>query len=165
MATAASFEGDVVVRGKLKASGWDLPASTLGDREFDSADPLTVDKQVHLFLPLYAQAGVAADATAVVHVAKGAGTVIGFDAGAAVAPLTTATVTFDLKKNGATVLTGVTTLNNTHANYEEVVGALDAALVGYAPGDVFEVVVNETTAGGTQASRPYARPIFREAYS
>ena len=78
----------------------------------------------------------------------------------AVAALTTATVTVDLKKNGTTVLTGVITLDNGNTAYIPEAGSLGTAT--YGNDDVLTLVIVAAASGGTLPTGLGVTVILRE---
>jgi hypothetical protein len=118
----------------------------------------------------YAQPNTTATTeTKVVATIRGAtGTLKGFVAGAIVAPLTTATVTLDLKKSTgggafASVLSAPITIDN--ANVDRVVEAATIAGATLTAGDVLEIVVTATASGGTLPTGVFAEVRWVEDYS
>lgn len=84
----------------------------------------------------------------VIHTVYGnAGNVLAFEVGSIVACLTDADITIDLHKNGASILTGVITLESTNTAYIVEAGSIDTAVL--EDGDVLEVVIVATVNGGT----------------
>lgn len=141
-----------------------VPDGSFGDAQMGTANPVGTTKLKHQYTPLLAQDhGVAAASVRrVVHVARSAGEVSAFEAGVVVAAIGNATVTVDLRKNGASVLTSVITLDSANAAYAEEAGPLNAALTAYVAGDVFEVVTVATAGTGTLPQGLYADAVFRE---
>ncbi len=139
-----------------------VPAGSWGDTQMGTASPVQCTKLQHQYAPAYAQAhGVAAVTERKVHhVARSAGSVAAIEAGIVVAAAGAATVTVDLKKNGVSVLTSVVTINNTHAAYAKVVGAISSA--AYVAGDVFELIVTATAGGGTLPQGLFVDAVYRE---
>lgn len=140
-----------------------LPDDCVGNLQYNSADPLSLANQRHQVVVNHGQAhGVAATTERrVKHVARGAGDAVGVQAGPVAAAAGDSTVTVDVLKNGATVLTGVITINSTHAAYAKVPGVIAAA--AYAAGDVFEFVFTATAGTGTLPQGVWADLILDEA--
>jgi len=93
----------------------------------------------------------------IVYVATGPGTLLGFHALLAVTG-SASSMTFDLKKNGVSVLTGVITITNANSNRQ----VLDASLatVSFADEDVFTMALIVSTSTGAQG--PFAWADFQE---
>jgi hypothetical protein len=161
----SNIEGDLYVGGSVYAAGGvNLGAGVVADANVVAGADIDAAKLNHLHTERYAQPNTTATTeTRVLHVAKGAGTVVAFSAGSIVANLTTATVTVDLKKNGTTVLSGVITLDNANVAYTPEAGTISVA--PYVAGDVFTVVITATASGGTLATGAYCSASFDEAYS
>ena len=106
--------------------------------------------------------GVAANAQRkVIHVCEGAtGEVISVDVGAVVKATGDSTITVDLYKNGASILTSTIQVDENHANYALVAGAInDAAL---AQDDVLEVVLTVNAGTGTLPQGAFVSVVIRE---
>lgn len=95
--------------------------------------------------------------TVVIYQAQKAGTIRAFNAGL-VAGGSSASMTFDLKKNGTSVLSAPVTVTNTNGNRSQVSGAI--ATPSYVAGDLFEVVL--TVSSSTGATGPYATASFSD---
>lgn len=95
---------------------------------------------------LGSQQGAAADRTVQVFM-KGAATLAMFTLWCGTPPSGANTVTIDLQKNGATVLTAVVTFNSSTTGNTEYTGTIDTTAL--ADGDRLAVVINETTSGTT----------------
>lgn len=153
------------VGGLLTADSLTVPNSSVGDTQFNPADPLTAQKQYHQYQPVFSQArgaSPAANTGQTIHVAYGAGTIVGFGAGFMVDESAwTGNVTVDLKKNGTTVLSSVVTLNS--GTTVGSVNTVGLAVTTYVAGDVFEVVITYTAGTGTPPQGVFARAVLREA--
>lgn len=143
------IDGNMLVRGTLQADDLVVPSNAIGDAQMATARPIDVDKQIHQYSKQVTQphGTSAVDYRGSIHSAYGAGEILAFQAKVSVIPVGAATVTVDLRKNGTTVLSGVITLDSSSVAFV----AEDATLSTptYAAGDELEVVVNETTGGGT----------------
>lgn len=138
-----------------------LSAGSIYDRHISSSAAIGADKQKHAYEPttnfgLESSATPAAK-TFVLRQCQGAGTLRAFYAGL-VAGGSSTSITFDLKKNGTTVLSSVVTVANTDGNYSRVAGTISTA--SYSAGDVFTVVL--ATSSTTGATGPYATAVFEE---
>lgn len=163
--TSALFNGDVHIAGTLtfgSGGGVTLPAGVVQNLQVEEGAKLDASKSESRLRKEYAQVStaVAAAEIKVIHVAKAAGTVLGFVAGLVAKSLSGATVSFDLKKNGATILTGLVVINDTHANYEVVSGTINTT--SYVAEDVFEVAVTVDAGGGTLGDGAFAQAVFDE---
>lgn len=150
MATVNTIDGDVVVRGNLRTTTINLPATCVGDSNVNGSAPITAAKLQHQYEKTFAQVnGSAATAERrVLHVAYGAtGTIIAFRVGAVTAATGDSTATVDLRKNGTTILSAAVVIDNTKAAFAKTLAAL--ATTGYVTGDVFEVVVTISAGTGT----------------
>jgi hypothetical protein len=165
MALGNRIVGDMYVDGNLAAKSMTLPAAAVGNAQVKADDPIARDKLVHEFRRGYAaeSATTAAAGAHAVHVAAGAGTVLAFRAGCVVANIGNAWVKFDLKKNGATVLTALVETNSGNAAYAIVAGTIDGAKDEYVDGDVFEVVITVNAGTGTLGKGAFAEVVFEEA--
>lgn len=93
--------------------------------------------------------------------AKAAGNLRNFTAMLNVAG-SASSMTFDLKKNGTTVLSAPITITNATGNQTPVAGSF-AGSVAYVAGDIFTTVLTVTTSTGAQG--PYADVEFDELAS
>lgn len=92
----------------------------------------------------------AAAETRVVHTVKGlTGKIKTFEAGCVLPCVGDATITVDLLKNGATVLTGAISLTSGQSAYDLVEGTVDTAKESVAHDDVLEVAVTVNADDGT----------------
>ena len=162
MAGTNVFDGDLVVRGTLKASAFQPPNGSIGNNQVGSADPIDASKLKHQYLARLVQpSGSSATAvTQAVHHAHAAGSVVGVEVGAVVAATGADTVTVDVKKNGTTVLSGVVTLDSSTAAYAAVLGAV--AVTAYAAGDTFTAVVTPAHSTGTLPQGLFVSLVLRE---
>ena len=97
-----------------------------------------------------------------IHVVTGAtGTLREFKAGCVTVCTSGATITVDLKKNGASVLSAVITLDNTQTARQVVAAAISTMSV--AVGDVLEVAVTATAGGGTLGKGLFGTCVIDEA--
>ncbi len=159
------FNGDWFVNGALNAQSFGPPAGCIDDTAVEAAAGIQASKLQHqyekVFCPL-ASTVTAATERRVVHVVRGTtGTIQEFRCGVVTACIGAATVTFDLKKNGTTVLTATTVLDNTNLAYttEAAAGFTSTALVA---GDVLEVTLAAAAGGGTIGLGAFAVLNLRE---
>lgn len=162
MATSV-IDGDVQVRGTLTPKGFSCPAGAIGSANFSGSDPLESAKQKHRHVGRLNQVhgSAAAAERRACHVARSAGSVLTVQAGVVVACVGDSTITVDVRKNGASILTGTITINNTHAAYAKVSGVVNTA--AYVAGDVFEVVVTVSAGTGALGQGLFVDVVFDEA--
>ncbi len=132
-----------------------LGAGTISDQHVNSAAAINVTKMQHAYY-LRTDFGLKIGDTPVtsekvVHVANSAGTIRSFAAMVNVA-MSSGSITFDLKKNGTTILTAVITIDNTIAGRQTVTGTI--ATPAFSAGDVFSIA--ETISAPTGSQGPLA---------
>lgn len=156
MAVATRIQGDVYVTGNLNSLGRTYPAGSVTDAAIEAAAGLSASKLEHRYRAMFAQGNIAAaDETRVVHAVRGAtGTLLAFKVGAIVAATGDSTVTFDLQKDGVSVLAGLVTLDSGDPAFTPVGGTISSASV--VTTDVLTVVVDATVGGGTLPTGIYA---------
>ena len=133
--------------------------SSIKDRHISGVlgDRISADK-VQPFFKIGSDLGVAVNGTPVTksiirHVASQAGSVRGFHA-LLVNVGTSTSVSFDLQKNGATILTTPIVITNANSNYQIVDGVLASTLAAtLAANDILTIVVTATSTTG--ALGPY----------
>ena len=144
-------------RGAVQFLNILLNPGCVGDAEVKSAAGIAASKLEHQHRAVYAQESgtTAAAEDRVFHVVKGtAGTLKTFKAGCVVACIGDATITVDLHKNGASVLTGAITLSSSQSAYDLVAATINTDSV--AAGDVLEVVVTVNAGTGTLGQGVFA---------
>jgi len=154
---------DAIVGGLFAPNQFTPPSNSIPGTAISGQLPNSVLQ--HQYEKEYSQPGAsnAAVERKVVHVVHSAngGTVVDFNVGARVAAIGGATATWDLYKNGASILTGTITLDNGTAAYVLKAGTLSATTL--AQNDVLEVVVPAVAAGGgTLAQGLFATVTVRE---
>ncbi len=143
--------------------GGAIEPGTITDADFsnDTSKNLTGAKQRHVYRGWtnfdLAIAGTPVTREEIVFCAKQAGTIRGFrcvlnDSG------TSTSITFDLKKNGTTILTGVATIVHGTGDRIFVNGTL--ASDTFVADDVFSIAM--TVSSSTGAQGPYAEAFFEE---
>jgi len=162
---ATVFNNDVHIAGQLTFSsdgGISLPKDSVTDTQVQAAAAIAASKLQSRLRKSYAQPSTqqATAETKVIHVARAAGQVESFVAGLVSKCQDGATVSFDLKKNGTSILTGTVTLSDQHADYETVSGTIDT--LSYSAGDVFEVSVTVNAGFGSLGSGAFAQAVFDE---
>jgi len=130
-------------------------AGSLTDQYIASNAAISVDKQQHAYKARTDFGAKIGDTPVtvekIVHVASQAGTLRNFNAMLNVTG-SASSMTFDLKKNGVSVLTSVITLTNTNSNRQVV--TVVPATVAFVAGDVLSIALTVTTSTGAQG--PFA---------
>jgi hypothetical protein len=159
------WPGDLYVAGNITGKTMTVPDGSVTNAAVAATAGIAASKLRHTFRQRYAQPNTTATTeTRVIHLVVGAtGTINGFSAGSIVANIGAATVTVDLRKNGATVLTGVITLNNANTAYVPAAGVIASPNV--VAGDVLSVVITATAGGGTLATGAYCEVNLDEDYA
>lgn len=139
------------VRGTLTA-----PEDAFGDREVSSGDPLGVTKARHAPLQ-WTDLGLGVGDTIVaeeriVHVANGAETIRGFRAMLNSAITNGGTASFDLKKNGSSILSSTVDFSSSDSNRDVKTGTLSSTSL--ASGDVLSV--ESTVSTSPDGTGPFA---------
>lgn len=152
--------------GTFRISGGEitLPSGVILNDAINSAAAIDVDKlrQMHKFETNF---GLAIGATAVarediVFVAKGSGIIRGFHALLNVTGTSTLDVSFDLKKNGTTILSSLITIeavdaaSNPTSDGQVKDGIFTATGASYVTDDIFSIEL--TVVSSTGASGPLA---------
>jgi len=141
-----------------------LNAGVVTNQHFSgaAADVLLATKMQHIYdagsqfnLPI---GGTPVNYEEVIFVANTSGTILNFQA-MLVAVGSTSNMTFDLLKNGTTVLTTVATITNANTNRQVVAAVLNST--SFVTGDVFSAKLVMTTNTGAQGPRAWGR--FQEA--
>lgn len=150
------WQGDHFVNGNFRATSMTLPAGGVSNSQVAAGAGLDTSKLNHRHRFRYSQPNTTAttETKAIGYVYGATGTLIAFHVGSIVPNLTTATVTVNLLKNGVSMLTAAVTLNNANTARVSVTGSL--ASTALVTGDLLEVVVTATAAGGTLATGVYA---------
>lgn len=149
---------------QLSCTQLSMSQASITDAMVVAAAGVQASKLQHQYTHAYSQpaANSAAVERKVTHVVRGAtATILDFKVGATTAALTGATATFDLWKNGVSVLTGTITLDQNTAAYALKAGTF--ASTSSVAGDVWEIVVSAVAAGGgTLAKGLFAYLTLRE---
>jgi hypothetical protein len=158
-----TFNGDVAVLGTLIVRGGvKIPSGSITDDAVQAGAGVQYTKLEQQRRAVHRQPNTAAAAeTAVITAIVGStGTVLGFKAGC-IGPCTGAdTVSVDLKKNGATILTAPISLTSAQAAYAQVAAAIASA--GLVAGDVLSVVVTPNHSSGVLGTGVFAVLNWRE---
>lgn len=157
------FEGDCFFAGNVSFGGSVvMPDGAVGDAEIEAFAGVAQTKLEHQHRSGLGQPNTTATSeTRVVATIYGtSGTLLSFKAGS-IAPCSgAATITVDLKKNGASVLSAVITLDS--ANTARVAESGSFSSTTLAAGDVLEVVVTATAGGGTLGTGLFAEVRWAE---
>lgn len=154
-------QGDLLVTGSLVCGTFTPPAGCITNAAVASATGIDASKLDHQYQSPYSQAGGSASTAdrRVVHVVRGAtGTVQEFYISSRTACTSTGAITFDLYKNGSSILTGTVGLSSSDAAYTLKAGTLASSSLVAA--DVLEVVV--TVSGSVIGSGAFAVVKIRE---
>jgi hypothetical protein len=134
-----------------------LGAGAITDQMVNSGAAIAVTKLQHAYYKMNTFALKIGDTPVtredIVHVANSAGTLRTFQAMVNVAPAS-GNITFDLKKNGSTVLSAVVTIDNTISNRQIVIGTISSP--NYNAGDVFSILATISSPTGSQGPAAWA---------
>lgn len=159
---AQRLEGNLHVDGTLSAKTLKPSDGSVTNASVASNAAIDAAKMDHRHRAHHAQANsAAADETRMLFCARAAGSVVSFRAGSIAAATGNATCTIDLKKNGASILQDVITLDENSTNRE----AVDATITedDYVAGDLFEVVIDGTIGSGALPTGVFCDAEFDEA--
>lgn len=133
-----------------------FPTASVNDGAVETNAGISADKLERKTKETYAQGNVTAvsDTRCIAIISGATGTITKFSAGSIVANIGAATVTFDLKKNGTTVLSAVVTTDSGDSAYDLVDGTISSASV--LVDDVLTIVLVATAGGGTLATGVFA---------
>ena len=137
---------DLFVAGNINSRTLTIPAGSLLNAGVGAAAAIGATKTIQQHVLHYAQdsAVTAASEERVIHVVYGTtGTSVAFECGCVVTNAGDATVTFDLLKNGTTVLAAAAEVNSNHSAYELVTATVSTSTL--VDGDVLEITI--ATAG------------------
>jgi hypothetical protein len=154
--------GDTHCTGTLTCVGFVPPANSITDAAVPAGAGVKYTKVEQRPRGIYRQPNTAAVAeTVVAAVITGAtGAVVNFKAGCIGPCVGADTITVDLKKNGASILTAAISLTNAQAAYAQVAAAIASA--GLVAGDVLTVVVTPNHSTGTLGTGVFAVLDYRE---
>ncbi len=155
---------DLIVDGYLTVSGgMAIPAGAVSNSQVVGSAGISASKLQHSPRKAYSQPNTTATSeTRIIHVAHGAGTLLGFKAGSIVAAIGAATVTVNLLKNGTTMLSSVITLDSANAAYTPEDATLSVTSI--AANDVLTIAIVATAGGGTLPTGVYCSASLEEAY-
>ena len=156
---------DVNIAGTLRATTFILPTAIVLDATVAGAAGIQASKLQHRHQPVYNGGDSITTAVTnrqVLHYVYGTtGTILAFRCGSVVANVGAATVSIQLKKNGANILTAATVLDNANTAFivENEAGFTSTALV---LGDVLEVDITAAAGGGTLGKGVFASLVLNE---
>lgn len=149
----STINSNLHVNGGISCDTFNPPSGSINDDAIEAGANIEASKVCHRVYRGYAQlAGTATvTATAGLHIAETAGTVIGFHVYCTTHPTTTDTITAMLQKSTgagafANALTGVVTLDSSSVDRTVYSGTLSGT--SYVAGDIFQVVVTATGTSG-----------------
>ncbi len=149
-------DGDLRVNGAFSAKSINYPANSIGNSDIEQDAGIEATKVIHQHAIHYDQAAgsdVVAQ-TRLVHTFRAAATIVAVDVVTSTAPNGgDKALTVDVKLGNestafATILTGVITVDDSHANREVVAGVVNTTVA--AAGDTLEIVVAVTGSTGSQ---------------
>lgn len=160
---SSRIDGNIYVSGNLSAKTMSIPADTVDNEDVKANANFAATKLEHQHQKVYAQESDAAASAEdrVIHIVYGtSGQVVGFEAGSVVACIGDSTITIDLHKNGASILTAPITLDNSNSAYTPEEGTINTSSL--SDGDVLEVVITVNAGSGTLGKGVFASAIIRE---
>lgn len=162
------INNDLHVNGALSAKTFNPPASCITAAAVVAAAGIEATKLQQQYHEKYSQVGTATAAAdqKVVHVAYAGGTIVAFKCSCRTKMTAGGSddrsVTFDLKKNGTSVLSAAVVLSKANLTSDMLLVAGTINTTTFVAGDVLEVVVSVAGSVGTQALGPFAEAIIRE---
>lgn len=166
MPSPTTLQGDTVVTGNFSAKTITLPAGGVSDQNIAAGAPnrfVSASKLEHQSAKHFSQgsATVASSATQSLHSVYGAtATLLAFSVGCIVAPVGAATVSFDLKVAGVSLLSAPVVLNSSSVSRTPQFATV--ATPGLTQNQLVEIVVTATAGGGTLPSGIYADVVLTE---
>ena len=146
-----TFQGEMVVSGRVSPTTLDIPDETLDDDDFSAFAALVATKLQHRYQAKMSQALVIAAAeTRTIAIARANGNVTEFVAGSVTPCTGDATITVELRTN--TVVVATITLDKTLAGRTIKVGTLVVGAAFLDAGDWLEVVITPAIGSGTLGS-------------
>ncbi len=155
---------DLHVNGRISADYMTLPPGAVVNASLPGTEQLDATKLRHYHYATYEQESGTTTTTGehTIHVARFAGNLLQFVVGNVVACIGAATITVDVFKNGATVLSSLITLDNTNTARIVETATIDPAKLAYVAGDWFEIQITATAGGGTLGKGFFAKALFDE---
>jgi hypothetical protein len=162
--SASRLDGDFHVAGNLSANTITIPDGAISNAKVVASAGIAASKMQHQHRAGYGQPNSAATTeTRSIAVVFGAtGTLFDFRAGSIAKAVGDSTVTIDLKKNGASVLNTIITLDS--ANTNRLAEAATFSAASLAAGDWLEIVVTATIGTGTLPTGVFASLTWNEDY-
>lgn len=156
------INGDTYIVGNLAAKTMSIPAGAVTDATIPPGAGIDQAKLEHQHrIPFHQPNTAATSETRAVYECYGAtGSIIAFRAGSIAAAVGDSTVTVDLRKNGATILTAVITLDSANVARVAEIGTL--AVTSLVAGDVLEIVTVATIGTGTLPTGVFASVTITE---
>ena len=148
------FAGAVVLLSTVT-----MPAGAIGNADIEAGAAIAATKLQHQFPIHLSVPGTAAALTHIVHVARGAGTLVSMEAVAATVPTGTGVdfdVTVDVQKSTgggafATLLTTTAVIDDGETDRVPVAAVVSGSNT-YADGDLLEFIITVSGSVGTQAT-------------
>lgn len=150
MTVVATYQGDVLVQGRLVPKYLTMPADAISlDDQFESGKNFAADKFEQRFFPSWAQPNSASTTeTRTLFVARRAGVINEVVAGSIAIAIGDSTVTVDVLLNGVSILSAAITLDNANVARTPESGVIPGSGV-IAADDWVEVVIVATIGTGT----------------
>lgn len=154
-----TLDGDTYCNGTLSAKSFRCPSGALSDDAIIPGAKIDALKLKRLANKGLAQSGVGVTERRVIHrVRGGTAVVLEFIYGARLVPGAATTFTFDLFKNGATILSAAGSLDNTSTNFH--VYSATVASPNLVQNDVLEAVLALT--GANPPTEPFCEVVMNE---
>lgn len=160
MATPTRFTNDVEMTQSLTVKGSvAVPVGGLSGKAIDPNNPVPSNATTHQFAPTFAQgsAVTVAAATQLIHTVRGldGGVIKEVAAGLIATSSGNSTVSFDVKKNGVSILSAPISHNSGVASGSVVLGSISVSNV--AMGDRIEVAITPSVGTGTLGTGAFVR--------
>jgi hypothetical protein len=159
------IDGGLYVGGGFACDTFAAPTGSITDNAILANAKVAASKLRHRYQPVYAQSNTAATAeTRALYCVLGAtGTVTHFRAGVIGVFTGNAVATVDLRKNGASILSAVVTLDN--ANVARVAEAGTVTGGSVVAGDLLEIVTTVNAGTGALGTGLFAIATIEEDYA
>lgn len=149
--------GDLHVSGLLTSGTQAIAAGSVVDASVNASAAIASTKMDHQYLAALGSATPAA-ITSIIHIAHGAGNVAFVEYAIVTAP-TTSTYTFDVKKNGSSILSAPVSITGATGLTDNTVTFTPSS---YVAGDLYTVVL-ASFSGGSYGTGLRVQVAFREA--
>lgn len=155
---------DLVVPGNFQCGSFTPPADSVGNDAINPADPVDCDNQLHQYkIPHAQKTGTAVVAERVAkHVAESSGSLFRFRAGLTTALVGADTITIDLLKNNASILSAPIILTSTLVAYATRESTFLTSPSNYVADDVFEFNITISHTSGTMGQGLFVELMVRE---